>query len=128
MDERTKILDILAIAVPPDTPVTVSSEAKILEILGIVSNPQLVAAMQLVATMVPESTLATVQGLIQLLVGLMKINEKATSAHYVTMDSLLLQLEGMEDEELTFGTFLPICQKLIESSVKRQTVHKKSLD
>jgi hypothetical protein len=126
MNERTKLLDILAVAVPTDTPVTVSSEVKILEILGIVSNPQLVAAMQLVTTILPPSTPATVKGLIQLLGGLMKMNNKATSAHHKTITSLLVQLNGIPDTPLTFGTFLPICQMLIESSAKSHTAHGKS--
>jgi len=122
MNERFKMLEILAVAVPTDTPVTVSSEVKILEFLDIVSNPQLVAAMQLATTMLPPSTPATVKGLLQLLGGLMKMNDKATSSHQKTITGLLVQLEGMPDATLTFGTFLPICKMLIESSGKNPAV------
>ena len=126
MNERKKMLDILAVAVPTDTPVTVSSEVKILEILGIVSNPQLVAAMQLVTTMLPPATPATVKGLLQLLGGLMKINDKATTSHHNKITTLLVKLDGIPDAPLTFGTFLPICEKLIESSGKSHAVQGKN--
>jgi hypothetical protein len=124
MNEGTKMLDILQVAIPTDTPVTVASEVKILEILGIVSNPQLVASMQLVSAMVPPATPATVKGLIQMLTGLMRMSPKATTTHHQTITSLLTQLNGIPDSALTFGPFLSICQTLIESSRKTPVVHR----
>ena len=62
MNEGTKILDILQVIIPGDTPLTVSSEVKILEILGMVKDPQLIRAMQLVSALVPPATPATLKG------------------------------------------------------------------
>ncbi len=92
---------------------------KILDVLGIVSNPQLVATMQLVTALLPASTPATVRGLIQLLGGLMKMNEKATAAEHKSINTMLAQLDLIPDTPLTFVTFLPICQRLVQSTEKK---------
>jgi hypothetical protein len=118
MNEGTKLLDILQVAVPTDTPLTVASEIKILEILGIVKTPQLISAMGLVSTLVPASTPATLKGLVQLLGGLMRMSGKATAAHHKSITTILAQLDTIPDSNLTFGTFLSVCQTLTESSGK----------
>ncbi len=120
MVEREKVLDVLAFAVPRDTPVTGASMVKILDVLGIVSNHQLLGTIQLVTALLPTSTPATVRGLIQLLGGLMKINEKATAAELKTINTMLAQSDQLPDAPLTFGTFLPICQKLVQASEKKR--------
>ncbi len=119
MVEREKVLDALAFAAPPDTPVTVASMVKILDVLGVVSNHQLLGTMQLVTALLPASTPATVRGLLQLLGGLMKMNEKATPAELKTINTMLGQSDLLPDAPLTFGTFLPICQKLVQASEKK---------
>jgi hypothetical protein len=69
MDEEKIILTLLQVAVPTNTLLTVSAEVKILEILGIVSNPELVDAMNLSLALVPSpsTTSATMKGLAQAL-------------------------------------------------------------
>ena len=123
MNEGTKLLDILQVAIPADTPLTVSSEVKILELLGIVKDPHLIKAMQLVSALVPQSTPATLKGLVQLLAGLMRMSSKATASHHQSITAILAQLDAIPDANLTFGTFLSVCQTLIESSTKTHTVH-----
>ena len=123
MNEGTKLLDILQVAVPADTPLTVSSEVKILELLGIVKNPQLITAMQLVSALVPPSTPATLKGLVQMLGGLMRMSSKATASHHQSITSIFSQLDAVPDTNLTFGTFLTICETLIELSGKASAAH-----
>jgi len=62
MREQTTILTLLQVTVPANTVLTVSAEVKILEILGIVSNPELVRAMNLSLSLMssPSTTAATV--------------------------------------------------------------------
>ncbi len=119
MVEREKVIDVLAIAIPSDTPVTVRSLVKTLEALGIVSNPRLVATMQLVTALLPASTPATVRGLLQLLGGVMKMNEKAPAAELKAINTMLAQSDLLPDAPLTFETFLPICQRLVQASEKK---------
>jgi hypothetical protein len=115
MNEGTKTLAILQMAISADTPLTVQSEVKILEILGIVKDRQLVTAMNLLSTLVPPSTPATLKGLVQILGGLMRMSNKATASHHDSITSILSKLDAIPDMNLTFGTFLSVCQKLIEA-------------
>ncbi|MEP7337894.1 MAG: hypothetical protein ABI977_09120, partial [Acidobacteriota bacterium] len=116
MSEKIKILALLQSVVPSSTPVTISSEMKILEILGIVSNPELAKAMQLASALIPATTPATLKGLVQLLSSLMRMNPKTTKDHHDTLTKLLTGLANIPDVALTFGTFLPICESLSEAS------------
>ena len=120
MREQTTILTLLQVAVPADTPLTVSAEVKILEILGIVSNPELVKAMNLSAALVPPTTPATMKGLVQLLSGLIRMNPKSTKTHHDTLSKFVASLANVPDVALTFGTFLPICESLVKASDKRR--------
>ena len=116
MHEANKYLTLLQVAVPPGTPVTATSEIKILEILGIVSNPELVNSMQLAMAVIPPSTPATLFGLIALLGNLVKLHPKATKAHHDALAATLKNLTGATDAPLTFGTFLPICEALMKAT------------
>ena len=118
MSEGTKILDILEVATPTDTPLTFSSEVKILEMLGIVKDPRLIRVMQLVSALVPPSTPATLKGLVQLLCSLMQMSSKAKASHHQSITKILSELDAIPDANLTFGTFLSVCRTLIESSGK----------
>ena len=53
---ESKTLTLLQVTVPPDTALTVAAEVKILEILGIISNPEAVKAMNLALNLVPAGT------------------------------------------------------------------------
>jgi hypothetical protein len=122
MNEGTKLLDILQVAIPADTPLTISAEVKILELIGIVKQPQLLTAMQLVSALVPPSTPATLRGLVQMLGSLMRMSTKATVSHHRSISAIMSQLDAIPDTSLTFGTFLSVCQTLVESSSKTHTV------
>jgi hypothetical protein len=115
MNENTNLLTLLQVTVPPETVLTVSSEVKILELLGIVSNSELVKAMQVTLLVVPPATQATLKGLLVLLGGLIKLNPKTTKSHHDTLTKHLQSLATIPDAILTFGTFLPICETLLKA-------------
>src|SRR5258708_23160892 len=121
MNEGTKILSILQVTVPPETPLTVASEIVVLELLGIVKDPQLVKSMQLAATLVPASTPATLKGLVGLLGGLVHISSKSTAAHHQSVKTILAALDALPDADLGFGSFLSICQTLLSAPDRSQT-------
>ena len=120
MISETNTLALLQVAVPPGTPLTVSAEVKILEFLGIVSNPELVKAMNLSSLLVPPATPATIKGLVQLLSGLMRMNPKSTKTDQDRLNKVASSLANVPDAALTFGTFLPICESLLKASHKRR--------
>jgi hypothetical protein len=116
MNENTNLLTLLQVTVAPETVLTVSSEVRILELLGIVSNPELVKAMQVTLLVVPPATQATFKGLVELLGGLIKLNPKTTKSHHDTLTKHLQSLATIPDAILTFGTFLPICETLLKAA------------
>ncbi len=116
MNENTNLLTLLQVTVAPETVLTVSSEVRILELLGIVSNPELVKAMQVTLLVVPPATQATFKGLLELLGGLIKLNPKTTKSHHDTLTKHLQSLATIPDAILTFGTFLPICETLLKAA------------
>jgi hypothetical protein len=120
MFDQTTLLSLLEVTVPPDTALTITSEVKILEIVGVVSNPDLVKSMNLVEAMVPPSAPATLQGLVQLLSGLGKMNPKTPKATHDALGTLLQNLQKAPDVALTFGTFLPIVRSILNASPKKQ--------
>jgi hypothetical protein len=125
MRDKTTILTLLQVAVPANTMLTVSAEVKILEILGIVSNPELVKAMTLSLSLIPATTPATMKGLAQLLTSLVRMNPKSTKAHHASLDKLMASVANGSDVPLTFGTFLPICESLLKARQKRPQNKKK---
>jgi hypothetical protein len=124
MHEKTTILTLLQVAVPANTLLTISAEVKILEILGIVSNPELVEAMNLSLSLMPASTTtsATMKGLVQLLSALIRMNPNSDKTHHASLDKLVESLASTPDVALTFGTFLPICDSLLKA---RHQLHKR---
>lgn len=118
MREETKILTLLQVAVPANTLLTVPTEVKMLELLGIVSNPELVKAMTLSLSLIPPTTPATMKGLVQLLTSLMRMSHKIKREHHASLDKLMASLAGSPDVPLTFGTFLPICEAMLEARHK----------
>jgi hypothetical protein len=119
MKEKTMLLTLLQVAVAPETVLTVSSQVKILELLGIISNPELVKAMQVTMLVIPSSTPATLKGLLTLIGGLIKMNPKSNKSHHDSVGKHLESLTTVPDAVLTYGTFLPICETLLDS------IHKK---
>jgi hypothetical protein len=120
MREQKTILTLLQAAVPTNTPLTVSAEVKILETLGIVSNPELVKPMNLSLSLMPSpsTTAATMKGLVQLLNALVRMNPKSNKTHHASLDRLVASVASAPDAALTFGTFLPICESLLNARHK----------
>lgn len=119
MTEARRLLEFLQTTVPPNTPVTISSEINILESLRVVSNERALSAMKVASLLVPPDTPATFRGLMNMLTQLMKMNPKITEAQKSAINNSLAEAGQMDDFPLTFGTFLPICQKFLESKGKR---------
>jgi hypothetical protein len=124
MREERTILTLLQVTVPANTLLTISAEVKILEILGIVSNSELVKAMNLSLSLMPSptTTSATMKGMAQLLSALIRMNPESDKAHHASLDKLVASLAGTPDVALTFGTFLPICESLLKA---RHQLHKR---
>ena len=118
---ESKTLSLLQVVVPGDTALSVTSEVKILELLGIISNPESVKAMNLALNLVPANTPATVHGLVQLLTGLAKQHPKFSTKHHDSVSKLLKSLDFVPDAALTFGTFLPICDALMKAPKKKHS-------
>lgn len=119
MHEEKKFLALLQVTVPPDTVLTVNSELKILQMLGIVSNPELVKSIEIANTLIPPSTQATLYNLITLLGNLIIRHPKATKAHQNAVVKILGSFKDVPDAVLTFGTFLPICDALMKALPQR---------
>ena len=119
MNDKSNQLLLLQVAVPSSTVVTVAAEVRILEMLGIVSNPEMVKAMTLTLALVPPDTPAMMKGLFQLLAGLIRLDSKATTAHHDSINKHLESLGTVADSVLTFGTFLPICETLMKAKHKK---------
>src|SRR5664279_497732 len=118
MDDKSNQLLLLQVAVPATTVVTVAAEVRILAMLGIVSNPDMVKAMNLTLILVPPDTPAMMKGLFQLLAGLVRLNHKSNSAHHQSIGKHLDSLASVPDSVLTFGSFLPICETLMAAAKK----------
>lgn len=116
MLEEKKFLALLQVTVPPDTALTVNSELKILQMLGIVSNPELMRSLDIANALIPSTTPATLHSLVVVLGNLIKQHPKATKAHHNALAAIIKNLEDVPDVALTFGTFLPICDILIKAT------------
>ena len=53
----------------------------------------------------------------------MRMSSKVTAAHRKSITAILANLEAVPDTNLTFGTFLSVCQTLIESPGKTDSMH-----
>ena len=76
MTEARKLIELLQSTVPAGTPVTISSEVRLLETLGVVSDEHAVSAMKVSSLLIPPDTPATFRGLMNLLTGLIRMNSK----------------------------------------------------
>ena len=115
MQENKKFLAMLEVVVPPSTPLTVTAEINILEILGIAATHEMLMAMQITLSVVPQGTPATLYGLVALLGNIIKMHPKVTKAHLEDLSKAVHALSSTPDAPLTFGTFLPICQSLMQA-------------
>jgi hypothetical protein len=120
MTDRDELVSILKLAVPASTPLTVASEVQVLDLLGVVRSPQSRTAMKIAAALVPPDTPATLKGFLQLVGQLLHISGNAKAEHHKTVSDLVSKLEGIPDVALTFGTFLDLCQSLLDSAEKHR--------
>jgi hypothetical protein len=123
MSEEKKFLSLLQVAVPAETPLTVPSEMRILQMLGIVSNHELLQTMEMATALIPASTPATLHGLVTFLSGLVRKHPKATKEHHDELGKVLKDFNSVPDAQLTFGTFLPICENLMNAKEQSQRKH-----
>jgi hypothetical protein len=122
MENETKLmLDVVKHSIPATTPLTIATEMEVLEMLGIVREPKLVALIGKLAKLVPTGTPATLHNLLHLLSHLMRMSERATADHHLIINDNLAALHAIPDVALTFGTFMNICEMLLESHAKHQS-------
>jgi hypothetical protein len=117
------ILSLLQVTVPPATPLTVTSEMKILKMLEIVSREPSVQALDMAADLVPAGTPATLHGLSVLLSNIAKANPDLPKSAHDKLNEFLTNLKNTQDAQLTYGTFLGICQTWM-SDTSRRHAHK----
>lgn len=115
MTEEKKFLALMQVTVPPDTILTVTSEIKILQMLGIVNDPELSKALDFAGELVPANTPATLHALITLLGNLVKHHPKSTSHHHDELATLLKKFADVPDATLTYGDFLSLCESLMKA-------------
>ena len=121
MENETKLmLDVVKHSIPATTPLTIATEMEVLEMLGIVREPKLVALISKLGKLVPGGTPATLHSLLHLLSHLMRMSERATTDHHQIIDDNLAALHVIPDVALTFGTFMNICEVLLESHANHQ--------
>ena len=121
MENETKlILDVVKHSIPAATPLTIATEMEVLEMLGIVREPKLVALITKLGKLVPTGTPATLHNLLHLLSHLMRMSERATPDHHAIINDNLAALHVIPDAALTFGTFMSICEMLLESHANHQ--------
>ena len=112
--ESKMMIGLLNGLMPASTPLTVQTEIQVLELIGVVKDPELVKKMKLLTSIAPEGTPATLHGLFQLIGGLMHMSSRATHENHASIDESLSLIKDMPDVALTFGTFMAICQTLLE--------------
>ena len=119
MVDHSTLLTLLEVTVAPDTALTVPNEVKILEIVGVVSSPEMIKALNLAESLVPATTPATLQGLVHLLSGLATMNPDTPQTSHDTLATLLQNLQKAPDVPLTFGIFLPILRSFLTAASKK---------
>ena len=92
-----------------------------LETLGVVSDEHAVSAMKVSSLLIPPDTPATFRGLMNLLTGLIQMNSKFGEKDQETLDKAVAEAWKVDDFQLTFGTFLSICQKLLDAKEKTES-------
>lgn len=124
MAEDKKFLSLLQVTVPPDTALTVAAQVKILEILGIVSSPELVKSAEIAVGMIPGNTPASLHGLIVLLNNIVRHHPKADKSHQDELDVVMKDVSKLPDTPLNFGAFLTICDVIMKAMEKEAGLHK----
>lgn len=116
MDQDTKLmLDLIKNSIPGATPLTIATEIEVLEMLGIVKDEKLVELIRKLSKLTPTGTPATLHNLIHLLSHLIRMSDRATDDHRQKIIDNLDGLKLIPDVDLTFGTFMSICEGLLES-------------
>jgi hypothetical protein len=118
--ESKMMIGLLNGIIPAGTPLTVQTEIQVLELIGIVKDPELVKKMKLLTSIAPPGSPATLHGLFQLIGGLMHMSSRATNENHASIDESLSMVKDMPDAALTYGTFIAICQTLLEFHNRHQ--------
>jgi hypothetical protein len=125
MDAQKRLmLDLVKGSIPASTPLTISTQMEVLQLLGIVNEPKFVELIGKLGKLTPTGTPATLHNLIHLLSHLMRMSDRATSDHHETIIAGLSALNAIPDVALTFGTFMAICEELMESHHRHQSQSK----
>lgn len=74
--ELKMMIGLLNGIMPAGTPLTVQMEIQVLELIGIVKDPELIKKMKLLTSIAPEGAPATLHGLFQLIGGLMHMSSR----------------------------------------------------
>lgn len=120
MLEENKLLSLLQLTVPADTALMVPAQIQILELLGIVSSPQLKSSVEMAAALVPPNTPATLHGLVILLGKLIEHHPKSNKTHTDELSKLLNNFGDVPDAAFTYGTFLSVCGSLVKAIHKHR--------
>jgi hypothetical protein len=113
--ESLRLLELLEKTVPLGAPVTVSTEMNTLESLGVVSEAGALSAMRTGSLFFPPDTQVTFMGLMNLLTQLIRLNPRFADEHEGALERALAEARQLDDFPLTFGTFLPICRRLLQA-------------
>lgn len=123
MAEEKRYLSLLQVTVPPDTALTVTAQLKILEILGIVSSPELLKSAEIAAGMIPANTPASLHGLLVLLKNIIRHHPKSDKSHEDELEVVMKEVKKLPDAPLTFGDFLFICDRIMKAMEKEAALH-----
>ena len=123
MNEATKHLSLLEVTVPPTTALTVTAQVKILQMLGIISDPQLVKSSDIAIAMIPAETPASLHGLITLLRNIVTNHPKSDKSHEDELAVVLKDVSQLPDIPLTYGVFLPLCESIMTAKEKEAALH-----
>lgn len=124
MADENKYLSLLQVTVPQDTPLTVAAQVKILEILNIISTPELSKSAEIAVGMIPGNTPASLHGLLVLLNNIVRNHPKADKSHQDELDLVMKDVSKLPDTALTFGLFLPVCEAIMKAMSKEAALHK----
>ena len=71
--------------------------------------------MRTASLLIHPDTPATFRELMSLLTQLIRMNPSFTEQHQGALDKTLAEASAVDDFQLTFGTLLPICRKLLDA-------------
>jgi hypothetical protein len=120
MDKNTILL--LSVVTAPATVLTQSQLLGVLELSGVVRNPDALRAMKFAASQPSASAPATLLGFVGTLHNLAKLHPEYTSADAEKLRTFVSKYTSTTaDAPLTYGTLLPILNSLPNGRSSRKT-------